>query len=128
MIAMRWPQPDARTVGQPQTPPSTGNGVIELLICLSLRVHNGSDTFVRCSERGSSTLRRTHLRGAGAHELRKLREARRRGMAERGENSEFTRLVLPHLADALTIATWLTGSRADAEDVVQEACLRALRA
>src|SRR3954452_13921504 len=38
MIAMRWPQPDARTVGQPQTPPSTGNGVIELLICLSLRV------------------------------------------------------------------------------------------
>ena len=37
MIAMRGPQPDARTVGQPQTPPSTGNGVIELLICLSLR-------------------------------------------------------------------------------------------
>jgi hypothetical protein len=38
MIAMRGPQPDARIVGQPQTPPPTGNGVIELLICLSLRV------------------------------------------------------------------------------------------
>jgi RNA polymerase sigma factor (sigma-70 family) len=36
-------------------------------------------------------------------------------------------VVLPHLADALTIA-WLTGNRADAEDIVQEACLRAFRA
>ena len=49
-------------------------------------------------------------------------------MAERSENSDFARVVLPHLADALTIATWLTGNRADAEDIVQEACLRAFRA
>ena len=49
-------------------------------------------------------------------------------MAERSENSDFGRVVLPHLADAMTIATWLTGNRADAEDVVQEACLRALKA
>jgi RNA polymerase sigma factor (sigma-70 family) len=49
-------------------------------------------------------------------------------MAERNENSDFGRVVLPHLADAMTIATWLTGNRADAEDVVQEACLRALKA
>lgn len=35
-------------------------------------------------------------------------------------------MVLPHLADALAFARWLTGNPDDAEDVVQEACLRAL--
>lgn len=40
----------------------------------------------------------------------------------------FALLVLPHLDDAYTLARWLTGQGADAEDVVQEACLRALRA
>jgi RNA polymerase sigma factor (sigma-70 family) len=38
----------------------------------------------------------------------------------------FQEIVLPHLADALALAKWLTGSRHDAEDVVQEACIRAL--
>src|SRR5205085_5856137 len=37
------------------------------------------------------------------------------------------RVVLPHLGDAFALARWLTGERADAEDVVQDACLRALR-
>jgi len=32
---------------------------------------------------------------------------------------------MPHLGDALAFARWLTGNRDDAEDVVQEACLRA---
>ena len=36
--------------------------------------------------------------------------------------------MVPHLADAYALARWLTGDRADAEDVVQEACLRAFRA
>jgi RNA polymerase sigma factor (sigma-70 family) len=40
----------------------------------------------------------------------------------------FGELVLPHLDDAYGLARWLTGQRADAEDVVQEACLRALAA
>ena len=35
--------------------------------------------------------------------------------------------MVPHLADAYALARWLTGDRADAEDVVQEACLRAFR-
>jgi RNA polymerase sigma-70 factor (ECF subfamily) len=35
--------------------------------------------------------------------------------------------VLPHLDDAYALARWLTGSRTDSEDVVQDACLRALR-
>jgi RNA polymerase sigma-70 factor, ECF subfamily len=36
----------------------------------------------------------------------------------------FGEVVLPHLDDALSLARWLTGSVADAEDVVQEAFLR----
>ena len=43
------------------------------------------------------------------------------------DRARFASVVLPHLADAYALARWLTGSRADAEDVVQEACLRALR-
>ena len=35
---------------------------------------------------------------------------------------------MPHLGDAYSLARWITGSRADAEDVVQDACLRAFRA
>jgi RNA polymerase sigma-70 factor (ECF subfamily) len=40
----------------------------------------------------------------------------------------FSKLVLPHLADAYALAYRITGSHADAEDVSQEACLRAFRA
>jgi RNA polymerase sigma factor (sigma-70 family) len=38
----------------------------------------------------------------------------------------FTEMVLPHLDDAYGLARWLTGNRSDAEDVVQDACMRAL--
>jgi len=40
----------------------------------------------------------------------------------------FAETVVPYLDDALALARWLTGSATDAEDVVQETCLRALRA
>jgi RNA polymerase sigma-70 factor (ECF subfamily) len=43
------------------------------------------------------------------------------------DQARFRSVVLPHLADAYTLARWLTGNRTDAEDVVQEACLRAFR-
>jgi RNA polymerase sigma factor (sigma-70 family) len=43
------------------------------------------------------------------------------------DQARFARVVLPHLADAYSLARWLTGDRTDAEDVVQEACLRAFR-
>jgi RNA polymerase sigma-70 factor (ECF subfamily) len=39
----------------------------------------------------------------------------------------FERLVRPHLAAAYSVARWLLRSDADAEDVVQEASLRAYR-
>src|ERR1700731_144377 len=44
------------------------------------------------------------------------------------DRARFARLVLPHLGDAYSLARWITGNRTDAEDVVQDACLRAFRA
>jgi len=44
------------------------------------------------------------------------------------DHARFARLVLPHLGDAYSLARWMTGNGADAEDVVQDACLRAFRA
>lgn len=37
----------------------------------------------------------------------------------------FGEVVMPHLADALSLARWLTGNATDAEDVVQDACMKA---
>jgi RNA polymerase sigma-70 factor (ECF subfamily) len=39
----------------------------------------------------------------------------------------FDSVVTPHLADAKALARWITRNRADAEDIIQEACLRAFR-
>jgi len=39
----------------------------------------------------------------------------------------YEQVVLPHLDAAYNLARWLVRSPADADDVVQEACLRALR-
>jgi DNA-directed RNA polymerase specialized sigma24 family protein len=40
----------------------------------------------------------------------------------------FNEMVLPHLDDAYGLARWLTGNGADAEDVVQDVCLKAFAA
>ena len=48
-------------------------------------------------------------------------------ISSRDANARFRSVVLPHLDDAYALARWLTGSRADSEDVVQDACLRAVR-
>jgi RNA polymerase sigma-70 factor (ECF subfamily) len=50
------------------------------------------------------------------------------GQPSGDERSRFQAVVVPHLDDAFALARWLTGNRADAEDVVQDASLRAYRA
>jgi RNA polymerase sigma factor (sigma-70 family) len=42
--------------------------------------------------------------------------------------ARFSQLVLPRLDEGYRLARWLTGNPTDAEDVVQEASLRAFRA
>ncbi|HEX4002765.1 MAG TPA: sigma-70 family RNA polymerase sigma factor [Candidatus Acidoferrales bacterium] len=48
---------------------------------------------------------------------------------ERGSSSalEFGRIVLPHLDAAYNLARWLVRNPHDAEDVVQDACMRAFK-
>ena len=48
-------------------------------------------------------------------------------MTERQRLGDFERAVLPHMNAAYNLARWLTRNDADAQDVVQEACLRAFR-
>jgi RNA polymerase sigma factor (sigma-70 family) len=48
-------------------------------------------------------------------------------VAGQDDNALFAAVVLPYLGDAFALARWMTGNRADAEDVVQEASLRAVR-
>jgi len=43
------------------------------------------------------------------------------------DTSRFEALLVPHLDAAYNLARWLTRDPHDAEDVVQEACVRALR-
>ena len=44
------------------------------------------------------------------------------------QEERWSRLFAPHLDAAWRLARWLTGHAAEAEEVVQEACLRAWRA
>jgi RNA polymerase sigma factor (sigma-70 family) len=48
--------------------------------------------------------------------------------ADHNDLSRFDRLFKPHLDSAYNLARWLTGNEADARDVVQESCVRALKA
>jgi RNA polymerase sigma-70 factor, ECF subfamily len=44
------------------------------------------------------------------------------------DSARFRSVVMPHIDGAYRLAHWLTGNRTDAEDVVQDASLRAFRA
>src|SRR3981189_3020965 len=52
---------------------------------------------------------------------------RRRARNRMSEHRRFEDLVLPHLDAAYNLARWLTRDVHDAEDVVQDACVRALK-
>ena len=49
------------------------------------------------------------------------------GVSGMGAPRSFEEVVLPHLDAAFNYARWLTKNEADAEDVVQDAYVRALR-
>jgi len=53
--------------------------------------------------------------------------ARETPLADPENRDDFQRIFLPHLDAAYNLARWLLKSEADAQDVVQEAYLRALR-
>jgi RNA polymerase sigma-70 factor (ECF subfamily) len=55
------------------------------------------------------------------------RLARKGPVLEPIDSSQFEQLVLPHLDAAYNLARWLTRQKQDADDVVQEAYLRAFR-
>jgi RNA polymerase sigma-70 factor (ECF subfamily) len=48
-------------------------------------------------------------------------------LSEFDRRARFERLAVPLLDDAVNLAAWLTGNRADAEDIAQEALLRAYK-
>ena len=48
-------------------------------------------------------------------------------MSADDDKAKFRDVVVPHLEDAITLARWISGSRTDAEDILQDACLRASR-
>ena len=48
-------------------------------------------------------------------------------MDDTSDQARFAEVFLPHLVDAFRLARWIAGSRADAEDIVQEASMRAFK-
>jgi RNA polymerase sigma factor (sigma-70 family) len=63
--------------------------------------------------------------GSGPSSSRALQDTRRSASED---YARFNSVVMPHLDAAYNLAHWLTGNRTDAEDVVQDASLRAFRA
>ena len=49
------------------------------------------------------------------------------GVQDRNQISQFEALISPHLDAAYNLARWLVRNDQDAEDMVQDACLRALK-
>jgi RNA polymerase sigma factor (sigma-70 family) len=49
-------------------------------------------------------------------------------LSHEDDRTRFARIVTPHLDDAYALARWFARDRADADDILQEACVRAFRA
>jgi DNA-directed RNA polymerase specialized sigma24 family protein len=50
-----------------------------------------------------------------------------RRVYRKADGSEFDKTVLPHLDAAFNYPAWLTKNDAEAEDVVEDACVRSMR-
>src|SRR6201987_1247401 len=66
-------------------------------------------------------------RPEGSDRLSGQRQASVPIVQNKDERSVFDEVFLPHMAEAYRLAQWLTGNASDAEDVVQDAALRAFR-
>src|SRR4029079_6542479 len=85
------------------------------------RTNEKSDR-ARCSSRKRAAIRGRTDQEVSGRAYRRLNEAVRRVM-----NVNCEEALLPHLDAAYNLARWLTRDERDAEDIVQEAYLRALR-
>ena len=81
-----------------------------------------------------SDLRRTELnevvpkkRPEGPDRLSGQQQASDLIVQGKDDRAMFDEVFLPHMAEAYRLAQWLTGNAYDAEDVVQDAALRAFR-
>ena len=87
----------------------------------NLSVHRAD---FRCTEPENAVLK-ARLEGS------EQSSGRQRGSVTVVQNSDeraaFDEVFLPHLPEAYRLAHWLTGNASDAEDIVQEAALRAFR-
>ena len=81
-----------------------------------------------------SSFRRTELdevvlkeRSEGSDRLSGQQQMSVAIVQNKDERAVFDEVFLPHMAEAYRLAQWLTGNSYDAEDVVQDAALRAFR-
>ena len=66
-------------------------------------------------------------RSEGSDRLSNQQQAPVPIVQHKNERAVFDEVFLPHMAEAYRLARWLTGNAYDAEDVVQDAALRAFR-
>jgi RNA polymerase sigma-70 factor, ECF subfamily len=97
------------------------NGLGESSMTTTLTVHRAG---FRCTEPQPSMLKdrlegRDHVSGQ-----QKMSVA---AVQNKDERAAFDEVFLPHMAEAYRLAQWLSGSASDAEDIVQEAAIRAFR-
>jgi RNA polymerase sigma-70 factor, ECF subfamily len=87
----------------------------------TLSVHR---TDVRCTEAENPVLKD---RPKGSDRLSGQQQTPVPIVPNKDEREAFDEVFLPHMAEAYRLAQWLTGSASDAEDIVQDAALRAYR-
>ena len=87
----------------------------------TLSVHRAG---FRCTELKNDMLK-DRLEGSG--QLSSQQQMSVSVVQNKDERNAFDEIFLPHLPEAYRLAQWLAGSASDAEDIVQEAAIRAFR-